>query len=76
MAQQIQDDPAKGPTPQRWTAKRKAAVYMEILKGKTTAAHNGEWALGPTDPKVVKAEARAGDAVAVLRERAGRLLRR
>ncbi len=38
MAQQVQDDPVKGPTPQRWTAKRKAAVCMEILKGKTTAA--------------------------------------
>jgi hypothetical protein len=37
---------------------------------------NGDWALGPTDPKVVKAHTRAGDAVAVLRERAGRLLRR
>ncbi|MEO3820649.1 hypothetical protein [Plantactinospora sp. B24E8] len=40
------------------------------------AVHTGDWALGPTDPKVAKAEARAGDAVAVLRERAGRLLRR
>lgn len=42
----------------------------------TAEVHNGDWALGPTDPKVVKAEAKAGDAVAVLRERAGRLLRR
>ncbi|MFI7490419.1 hypothetical protein ACIBXA_18760 [Micromonospora echinaurantiaca] len=39
-------------------------------------AHNGDWAGGITDPKVAKAEAKAGDAVAVLRERAGRLLRR
>ena len=31
---------------------------------------------GPTDPKGVKAAAAAGDAVAVLRERAGRLLRK
>ncbi|GAA4210661.1 hypothetical protein GCM10022252_78720 [Streptosporangium oxazolinicum] len=42
----------------------------------TLDAHTGDWALGPTDPKVVKAEARTGDAVAILRERAGRLLRR
>ncbi|MFD0821082.1 hypothetical protein ACFQ0D_22890, partial [Micromonospora zhanjiangensis] len=46
------------------------------VKKQTTAVHTGDWAAGPTDPKVVKAEARAGDAVAVLRERAGRLLRR
>ncbi len=46
------------------------------VKRRTIATHNGDWALGPTDPKVVKAEAKAGDAVAVLRERAGRLLRR
>ncbi|MEU0486136.1 hypothetical protein ABZ260_44105 [Streptosporangium sp. NPDC006013] len=46
------------------------------VKRETIEAHSGDWALGPTDPKVVKAEARAGDAVAVLRERAGRLLRR
>lgn len=31
-------DPLNGPTPQRWTAKRKAAVVLEIIKGKTTAA--------------------------------------
>lgn len=46
------------------------------VKRKPVEAHNCDWAMGPTDPKVVKAEARAGDAVAVLRERAGRLLRR
>ena len=45
-------------------------------KRRPVAVHNGDWALGPTDPRVVKAETRAGDAVAVLRERAGRLLRR
>jgi hypothetical protein len=45
-------------------------------KRRSVAVHNGDWALGPTDPKVVRAEAKAGDAVAVLRERAGRLLRR
>lgn len=46
------------------------------VKRKPAEAHTGDWAMGPTDPKVVKAEAKAGDAVAVLRERAGRLLRR
>jgi len=45
-------------------------------KGAITAYHGGDWALGPTDPKVVKAESKSGDPVAVLRERAGRLLRR
>jgi hypothetical protein len=45
-------------------------------KGVLTAYHGGDWALGPTDPKVVKAESKSGDPVAVLRERAGRLLRR
>ena len=42
----------------------------------TITAHNGDWAAGITDPKVAKADAAAGDAVAVLRERAGRLLRK
>lgn len=48
------------------------------VKGKSSNAayHGGDWALGPTDPKVVKAESKSGDPVAVLRERAGRLLRR
>ncbi|MCF0092389.1 hypothetical protein [Micromonospora sp. MH99] len=46
------------------------------VKRRTVQAHNGDWACGVTDPKVAKEEARAGDAVAVLRERAGRLLRR
>jgi transposase-like protein len=31
-------DPVNGPTPQRWTAKRKAAIVLEIIKGKTTPA--------------------------------------
>lgn len=38
MAQQETVDPVGGPTPQRWTAKRKAAVCLEIFKGKTTSA--------------------------------------
>jgi hypothetical protein len=45
-------------------------------KRQEVEAHNGDWACGVTDPKVAKADAKAGDAVAVLRERAGRLLRR
>jgi hypothetical protein len=51
-------------------------AVQATVKRRTTAVRSGDWALGPTDPKVVKAEAKAGDAVAVLRERAGRLLRR
>ncbi|MEU8799477.1 hypothetical protein [Spirillospora sp. NPDC048819] len=51
-------------------------AVQATVKKKPVEAHNGDWALGPTDPKVVKAEARSGDAVAVLRERAGRLLRK
>jgi hypothetical protein len=51
-------------------------AVQAVVKRETVGAHTGDWALGPTDPKVVKAMARAGDPVAVLRERAGRLLRR
>ncbi|MEH1102813.1 hypothetical protein [Micromonospora sp. CPCC 205561] len=46
------------------------------VKRRPVDVHTGDWAGGVTDPKVAKAEAKAGDAVAVLRERAGRLLRR
>ncbi|MFE3254563.1 hypothetical protein ACFXPS_07140 [Nocardia sp. NPDC059091] len=63
----------------RWDAGvwsvRPLAVQRKV-KGALTAFHNGDWALGPTDPKVAKAQAKSGDAVAVLRERAGRLLRK
>lgn len=45
------------------------------VKRRPTVIGTGEWALGPTDPKVAKALARTGDTVGVLRERAGRLLR-
>ncbi len=38
MAEHPEVDPVTGPTPQRWTAKRKAAVCLELIKGKTTAA--------------------------------------
>jgi hypothetical protein len=31
-------NPVNGPTLQRWTAKRKAVIVLEIIKGKTTAA--------------------------------------
>ncbi|MFC4906838.1 hypothetical protein [Actinomadura gamaensis] len=54
---------------------RPLAVQATVKK-KPVTAHGGDWALGPTDPKIVKAQARSGDAVAVLRERAGRLLRK
>ncbi|MBE1530584.1 hypothetical protein [Actinomadura algeriensis] len=46
------------------------------VKKKPVEACTGDWALGPTDPKVLKATNRTGDAVGVLRERAGRLLRK
>lgn len=63
----------------RWDADgwsvRPLAIRRKV-KSALTAFHNGDWALGPTDPKVAKAQAKSGDAVAVLRERAGRLLRR
>ncbi|MDG4786619.1 hypothetical protein O7626_11870 [Micromonospora sp. WMMD1102] len=58
----------------RWRLQPLAVRYT--VKRAAAEAHTGDWALGPTDPKVVKAEARSGDAVGVLRERAGRLLRR
>ena len=51
-------------------------AVQATAKRRRLAVHNGDWALGPADREVVKAEAKAGDAVAVLRERAGRLLRR
>ncbi|GAA3233366.1 hypothetical protein [Actinocorallia longicatena] len=56
-----------------WTV-QPLAVRGKAGRGEVEA-HTGDWALGPSDPKAVKAEAKAGDAVAVLRERAGRLLR-
>jgi hypothetical protein len=63
----------------RWDAGqwslRPLAVQRKV-KGQLVGVHTGDWALGPTDPKVAKAQARSGDAVAVLRERAGRLLRK
>ncbi|WP_211589987.1 hypothetical protein [Microbispora sp. H11081] len=57
-----------------WTL-QPLAVRTKVKREAMVVA-TGDWALGPTDPKAAKAEARAADAVAVLRERAGRLLRR
>lgn len=50
------------------------AVESTVRK-KTVAVHAGAWAGGTTDKAGVRAEKAATDAVAVLRERAGRLLR-
>lgn len=63
----------------RWDGGRwllQPLAVQATVKKKPVAVHTGDWAMGPTDPKVVKAEAKAGDVVAVLRERAGRLLRK
>ncbi|TVL91314.1 hypothetical protein [Streptomyces sp. SAJ15] len=51
------------------------AVETTVRK-KTVALHAGGWAGGTTDKAGVRAEKAATDAVAVLRERAGRLLRK
>ncbi|PNE40223.1 hypothetical protein AOB60_04345 [Streptomyces noursei] len=51
------------------------AVERTVRK-KTVALHAGGWVGGTTDKAGVKAEKTATDAVAVLRERAGRLLRK
>jgi hypothetical protein len=51
-------------------------AVQATVKKSPVIAHNGDWALGATDPKVAKAEARNGDPVALLQERAGRLLRK
>ena len=63
----------------RWDAGRWALQPLAIsatVKRKPVPRHVGDWASGVTDPKVAKAVKAAGDPVAVLRERAGRLLRR
>jgi len=46
---------------------------LTTVKKKPAGVHTADWALGPTDPKLAKV---AGEAVEVLRERAGRLLRK
>lgn len=48
----------------------------KVVKKKSTAIHAGAWAGGTTDKTGVRAEKAATDAVTVLRERAGRLLRK
>lgn len=58
----------------QWRLRPLAVEY--VFKKATTSAHTGDWAQGPTDPKVAKALAKSGDAVEVLRERVGRLLRK
>ncbi|MFE5946463.1 hypothetical protein [Streptomyces sp. NPDC056480] len=50
------------------------AVETTVRK-KTTAVHAGAWAGGTTDKAGARAEKAATDSVAVLRERAGKLLR-
>ncbi|WP_432981094.1 hypothetical protein [Dactylosporangium sp. CA-233914] len=46
---------------------------LATVKKKPVGVHTGDWALGPSDAKLAKS---AGEAVEVLRERAGRLLRK
>ncbi|MDP9794756.1 hypothetical protein J2S43_003268 [Catenuloplanes nepalensis] len=58
----------------RWSVQPLAV--QATVKKKQVTVHSGEWALGPTEAKAAKAEATAGTAVDVLRERAGRLLRK
>jgi hypothetical protein len=63
----------------RWDAGRWAVqplAVQALVKRKPVTVHTGDWALGPTEAKAAKAEAAAGTAVDVLRERAGRLLRK
>ena len=58
----------------RWDAGRwlvQPIALQATVKKTTLSVHNGDWAQGITDPKV-----KADDAVSVLRERAGRLLRK
>jgi hypothetical protein len=63
----------------RWEGGRWAVqplAVQAVVKKKAVAVHTGDWALGPTEAKAAKAEAVVGTAVDVLRERAGRLLRK
>lgn len=63
----------------RWDAGRwlvQPLALHAVVKRKAVTVHTGDWALGPLDAKAAKAEAAAGTAVDVLRERAGRLLRK
>jgi hypothetical protein len=63
----------------RWDAgsfRLQPLAVEATVKKKAVAAHAGAWAGGTTDPGGVKAEKAAAEAAAVLRERAGRLLRK
>ena len=63
----------------RWDGGRWAVqplAVQALVRRKPVTVHTGDWALGPTEAKAAKAEAAAGSAVDVLRERAGRLLRK
>lgn len=51
-------------------------AVQTIAKRKTTTVATADWARGPTNPKAAKSAKTSQDAVAVLRERAGRLLRK
>ncbi|MFI1227553.1 MULTISPECIES: hypothetical protein [unclassified Streptomyces] len=84
--------PAAGPlTPEAVAASRACVALLRwdagefllqplaveaIVRKKSVAVHAGSWAGGTTDKAGVRAEKAATDAVAVLRERAGRLLRK
>ena len=62
----------------RWDAgtfRLQPLAVETTVKKKAVAVHAGAWAGGTTDKDGVKAEKAATDAVGVLRERAGRLLR-
>jgi hypothetical protein len=61
----------------RWDAGSFSIQPLAVeTTGRKAAVHAGEWAGGATGKNGVKAEKAATDAVAVLRERAGRLLRK
>lgn len=63
----------------RWdegTYRAQPLAVETTVRKKAVAIHAGAWAGGTTDKNGVKAEKAATDAVAVLRERAGRLLRK
>jgi hypothetical protein len=63
----------------RWDGGRWAVqplAVQAVVKKRSVAVHTGDWALGPTETKAARAEAAAGAAVEILRERAGRLLRK
>jgi hypothetical protein len=61
----------------RWDAGAFSVQPLAVeTTGRKAAVHAGEWAGGATGTTGVKAEKAATDAISVLRERAGRLLRK